>query len=58
MHTNTITKTIYFKGVMEEIADPLSLVLQFSLLVHPYENTISGTVKLTISNEEEENYSG
>ncbi|CAL2091412.1 DUF1842 domain-containing protein [Tenacibaculum sp. 190524A05c] len=58
MNTNTITKTIYFKGVMGEIADPLSPVLQFSLLVHPYENTVSGTVKLTISNGEEEVYSG
>ncbi|CAL2077060.1 DUF1842 domain-containing protein [Tenacibaculum sp. 190524A05c] len=58
MNTNTITKTIYFKGVMGEIADPLSPVLQFSLLVHPYENTVSGTVKLTLSNGEEEVYSG
>ncbi|CAL2057409.1 DUF1842 domain-containing protein [Tenacibaculum sp. 190524A05c] len=58
MNTNTITKTIYFKGVMGEIPDPLSPVLQFSLLVHPYENTVSGTVKLTISNGEEEIYSG
>ena len=50
---NTITKTIYFKGVMGEIADPLSPVLQFSLLVHPYENAVSGTAKLTIANDEE-----
>ncbi len=58
MNANTITQTIYFKGMMGEVTDPLSPVLNFSLLVHPSENTVSGTVKLTISDGQEEIYSG
>ena len=55
---NTTAQTVYFKGIMGEVANPLSPLLNFSLLIHPEENTVGGTVKLTISNGEEEVYSG
>lgn len=55
---NTTTQTVYFKGTMGEVANPLSPLLTFSLLIHPEENTVDGTVKLTISNGDEEVYSG
>ncbi|MDY0780298.1 DUF1842 domain-containing protein [Tenacibaculum sp. IB213877] len=45
---NTAVETIYYKGTMGFVPNLLATIFNFSLLVHPEEHTVSGTVKINV----------
>ncbi|SED08678.1 protein of unknown function [Tenacibaculum sp. MAR_2009_124] len=45
--TNTAVETIYYKGTMGFVPNLLATIVNFSLLVHPDDHTVSGTVRIS-----------
>jgi len=54
MSTTEIAKeTVYYTGTIGFAPNLLSTVVNFSLLVHPYNNSVSGTVKINVGTTKE-----
>ncbi|TCP28430.1 uncharacterized protein DUF1842 [Tenacibaculum skagerrakense] len=53
----TTTETIYYKGTMGFAPNLLATVVNFSLLVHPDNHTVSGTVRINVGTDKK-SYSG
>ena len=54
---NTATETIYYKGTMGFVPNLLATIVNFSLLVHPEDHTVSGTVRISVGTDKKV-YSG
>ena len=44
--SNTGTEVLYLKGTLGNTTNPTTTAVTFSLLVYPFENTVTGTVKI------------
>ena len=55
--TNTAVETVYFKGTMGFPPNLLATVVNFSLLVHPENHTVSGTVTINVGTDKK-SYTG
>lgn len=56
-NTVTAVETIYFKGTMGFVPNLLATIVNFTLLVHPEEHTVSGTVRINVGTDKKV-YSG
>ncbi|WP_043706449.1 DUF1842 domain-containing protein [Tenacibaculum ovolyticum] len=48
---NTAVETVYFKGTMGFVPNLLATIVNFSLLVHPENHTVSGTVTINVGTD-------
>jgi len=48
---NTGIETVYFKGTMGFAPNLLATIVNFSLLVHPTNHTVSGTVTINVGTD-------
>ncbi len=48
---NTAVETIYYKGTMGFAPNLLATLVNFSLLVHPEDHTVSGTVTINVGTD-------
>lgn len=48
MSTNATIETIYYKGTLGFSPNLLATIVNFSLLIHPEDHSLSGTVKINI----------
>ena len=49
--TNTVIETIYHKGTIGFAPNPLATLINFSLVVHPEDHSVSGTVKINVGTD-------
>ncbi|KAB1157424.1 DUF1842 domain-containing protein [Tenacibaculum aiptasiae] len=54
---DTAVETIYFKGTMGFAPNLLATIVNFSLLVHPENHTVSGTVTINVGTDKK-SYTG
>lgn len=45
--TEIAIRTVYFNGTIGNVTDPLATIIHFSLLVHPSDHTVSGTIRIS-----------